>query len=126
MKNLMPGAITLDRQNGTRVTLPPCEHPPIITIVESEVVRYHGDIRVIHESYRQVTFPHWEDDPKGGPYVVSREVFDLLPADATEFVTPDFDTALKNGLGRPHVVNRFIIKPTAQAIIYKQMQQPTT
>jgi hypothetical protein len=120
MKNLTRDTIVFDRTDGTRATLLPCEHPPIVEVVEAELACYRGSLAIVRQPYRRVIFPNWVDDPKGGPYVVTKDIFDLLPLGATDFVTPDYYTAIRNGLQQPHVVRRFITKAEAETIIVKQ------
>jgi hypothetical protein len=120
MKNLTRDVIVFIRTDGSRATLPPCEHPPVVEIVEAEPIGYLGPLEIVRQPHRRVIFPNWQDDPKGGPYVVSKEIFDLLPCGAIEFVTPDYHTAIMNGFKQPHLVRRFIVKPVAETMIVKQ------
>ncbi len=121
MKNLTSDVIILIRQDGTRAELPACPNPPIIEIEEVGVtVGYLGELEIVRQPHKRVIFPDWVDDPKGGPYIVSKIVFDALPADATDFVTPDYNTAILNGLKIPHVIRRFIMKASSQVIIHKK------
>jgi hypothetical protein len=120
MKNLTRETIVFIRTDGTRATLLPCENPPVVEIVEENLMGYLGSLEIIRQPYRKVIFPNWEDDPKGGPYVVSKDIFDLLPPSATEFVTPDYHTAMLNGLNQPHIVRRFIVKSAVETLIVKQ------
>jgi hypothetical protein len=121
MKNLTRETIVFIRSDGTRATLLPCEHPPVVEVIEENLIGHLGSLDIIRQPYRQVIFPQWEDDPKGGPYVVSKEIFDLLPFGAVDFVTPDYHTAIYNGLQQPHIVRRFIAKPKAENVIVKQI-----
>lgn len=116
MKNLTSDLIILIRQDGTRAELPPCETPPTIEPIEAEIIGYLGELEIVRQPYNKVHFHNWEIDPKGGPYIVSKLVFDALPPDRIEFVTPDYNTAILNGLMIPHVIRRFIAKPAAKLV----------
>lgn len=124
MKNLTRDVIIFERTDGTRATLLPCEHPPVVEVVDANLVGYRGSLEIVRQPYRRVIFPNWEDDPKGGPYVVTKDIFDLLPLGATDFVTPDYFSALRNGLNQPHLIKRFIVKAEAETAIIKQCAVP--
>jgi hypothetical protein len=116
MKNLTPGAIHIERQNGTRVSLPPCDNPPTIKEMPGHVFGYLGGLEIVKEGYKEVDLHGLTSDSEEQLFIVTREVFDALPFYATEFVTPDLASAVVNGLGIAHVIRRFIAKPAMQAV----------
>jgi hypothetical protein len=114
MKNLTPSVIVLIRQDGSRAYLPASATCPTIEEVPAEALGRLGELEIIRQSYKRVHFHGLTDDREKLPFIVSREVFDALPDDATDFVMCDVETAIVNGLGLPHVIRRFIAKPAAQ------------
>jgi len=116
MKNLTATGISLFRQNGTRAYLPASPVTPTVEDVAAEVVGYLGGLEIIRQAYKRVHLYGLADNLAEQPFVVSREVFDALPYDAIEFVTPDYDSAMLNGLGIPHVIRRFIAKQAVTAV----------
>jgi hypothetical protein len=116
MKNLTSGVIILMRQDGTRATLPASPLLPTIEDIEPALVGYLGDLRIIRQQHKRVNFHGLTDNLKEQPFVVSREVFDVLPDSAVEFITPDYESAIVNGLGLVHVIRCFIAKPDVEAV----------
>lgn len=113
MKNLTIDPIRLIRQDTTRAELPPCMTPPKVVVRNEEVLGTLGSIEIVRERYVSVDFGDLVLNKTDEPFIVSREVFDALPPDRIEFITPDFDTSIRNAFGAPHVIRRFIAKAGA-------------
>lgn len=121
MKNLTANTISLIRQDGSRAHLPAAPVAPTVIKEPSVFIGCLGSLEIIREPVTRVDFSGIELNPQDQPFVVTREVFDALPADRIEFITPDLESAILNGLRVPHVIRRFIAKaglnPTQQAPI---------
>lgn len=118
MKNLTDTLVTLIRQDSTRIHLPPSPTPPTVVVEGTCHLGFLDGVSVIRERRLTVDFHGMVLDPADQPYIVSREVFDALPADRVEFITPDFDSAIANAFKIPHAIRQFVAKagvPTPQA-----------
>lgn len=115
MKNLTGRAITIQRDDHTRVVIPPEATTPIIAVGEEETpLGIINGIDVIVAPQKAVLWNGLNLSTHDQPFIVSRDIFDLLPHDATEFVTPDLGTsAIRNTFGEVHAVTRLIAKPAA-------------
>lgn len=110
MKNLTAGPLIILRQDSTRVTLPAAEMTPRLVLRPAEVIQ-QGSLEILVPEHYEVDFTGIDLDADRVPFVVTREVFNALPEGFTNFVTPDLETAILNGLKIPHLIRRFIAKP---------------
>lgn len=113
MKNLTDIHLTINRTDGSRVILPPAEKQPVLRKEDACLLGFLGAIEIYREAVISVDFSGIELNAVDQPFVVSREIFDALPANMHEFVTPDLGTAIYNSFGIMHVVQRLIAKGSA-------------
>lgn len=112
MKNLTLSAITIERQDKSRLQLPAAEVVPKLILVEEAKVVMQGTVEMHVPARYRVDFTGVDlETDRRLPFIVSREIFDALPPLSVEFVTPDYSTATYNGLNIPHILRSFIAKP---------------
>jgi hypothetical protein len=118
MKNLTSSLINL-AIGESRVQLPAPEVVPklIVGIPTLIGVLPPHHVEIVQQARTTIDFTGINLCQEDQPFIVSREIFDALPADRIEFVTPDYDTAIMNGLGIPHVVRRLISKQGPVTIV---------
>jgi hypothetical protein len=124
MKNLTSGVIIMLRQDGSRAVLPPCETPPTLIHYPAEHVGVLGTIEIVRQSFTTVNFHGLELTKEDEPFIVGRDIFDALPPERIEFVTPDYESAIYNGLGIAHVIRCFVAKAGVKVIPHKQPASP--
>lgn len=113
MKNLTTHSITIERQDGKRITLDPIDRPPVVRNIPPTLLGYLGNIEIIREAFKVVDFGDLVLAEEDQPFIVSKEVFDAIEPDKRAFVTPDPDATITSGLGTWHIVRRFLVKAGA-------------
>lgn len=117
MKNLMSQPILvrgIDRSGPS--ILEPAEVTPKLIRQNPHLLGslpHHG-ANFMAEGTVTVDFTGIELNPDDQPFIVSREVFDALPEDRVEFITPDFDTTVLTALSLPPLVTTFMAKAAAR------------
>ena len=113
MKNLTANPLSMLQHDGSRLALPAHETPPTLVVQDPIIMGVFFGFDIVREKVITVDFHGVELHPKDQPFIVSREIFDALPADSVEFITPDYDSAIYNALQVPHVIRRFLAKAKA-------------
>lgn len=123
MKNLTLSAINIIRIDNSRFSLAAAEIAPRLKMIESSRIVQQGALEIHVPAKYEVDFTGVDLSPDRTPFIVTKEIFDALPDDAINFVTPDIETATINGLGIPHVFRNFIAKPGFKASARDDMQK---
>ncbi len=118
MKNYTGSPIILQLSTGKRITVAPEPITPRVSRVESEDIGVFGGIDIAVDIDRTIDWGGISVDLQAQPIIVSREIFDLLPADAVAFVTPDLgSSAIRNTFGSLYAVTKLIAKPESRKYI---------
>ncbi len=111
MKNLTSEDIVVQRQDGTRFTLRASKQVPIIKTVLGDVIGELNGAVILTSTTKVVDFEQLILNRADAPFIVSKEVFNALPCNAIEFITPDLgSSAIRNTFKEVHAVTQFISK----------------
>lgn len=121
MKNLTSSTITVQRPDGSRFILTPAPQTPQLVTKQPVLLGCLDDVAIYTQPHTVVDFGTIPFSKEEHPYIVTREIFDALPSDAVEFITPDYGpSAVMNTFQHVHAVTRFIAKADAVRHISKQ------
>lgn len=111
MKNLTSEAITIQCSKGGRITLQPARVTPTLEVADGGPVGELNGVLICTLTTRVVDFSGIALDRKEAPFIVSADIFQTLPCNATDFITPDLGmSAIRNSFNEVHAVTQFISK----------------
>lgn len=122
MKNLTGRPISIQRDDESRITIQPEAATPVIAVQHEELpLGTLNGIDVIAAEQKAILWNGLNINSFDQPFIVTQEIFDLLPHDATEFVTPDLGpSAIRNAFGGVQAITRLIAKPAARKYVPPQ------
>ena len=114
MKNLTSAKLIVQQSNGYRFVLPAADYVPTIKVVQGRPLGELDGVTVCTLTTRIVDFGGIILDHRDAPFIVNKEVFNALPCDAIDFITPDLgSSAIRNDGEESCIITQFISKVMA-------------
>jgi hypothetical protein len=129
MKNLTDRDVIVQRENGTRFILVAAKGVPVLRHIPGTIMGVLNGVLIQGEDVSYVDFSDVElEAGSQGPYIVERNIFDALPASATDYITPDLgSSAVRNAYKNVQAVTRFCAKSkTPIAVFPTALELPIT